>query len=74
MLQGLVPTGRSSSFNEASTGDMPSLFALFGVAGLFLGPCQRAFIFDITNRQPQQFHGGCIVGEMAPVLVTLRNW
>lgn len=68
VLQGLVPATGASTFHQSATGCGSGRFALLGFFGLVFGPLWCAFIFDIANGQPQQFHRGFIVGEMAPVL------
>ena len=51
----------------------PGLFGNVSGRALF-GTFGGAFVFDVADRQPEQFHCGGVVGELAAVLMTLRIW
>ena len=67
--EGLVPALDLGSFDELGWG-----FAglAFGPAGFF-GPFSGSFVFDVFDRQPEQFDHGVVGGEVAAVLDDLAE-
>lgn len=60
LFEGFLPVRGDGALDKSSGG-----FALIRRLASFLGPFTGSFVLDIADRQPQEFHRGSVIGEMA---------